>query len=200
MTSNTYLHTLIYLLQYSILLLSSSMSPQPSVPPTTAPQPNHTQSPSPAEPVSQSTSQPSETPHPPAMSDRLPSVMSAPFVEKDVVPHVYGQPQAYFASSQNGPMHVLQCQWYITAIRESLALAQRLMLQQLSRADLPEKVTQYLKWLCRSDIWTIGVDSNRISFHSGEIPQAGRVAYEQRNRIYVNYNVSLVRTAPAISC
>jgi hypothetical protein len=173
------------------------MSNQPSVPPTTAPQPNDTQSPSPAEPVSQPTSETS--PHPPAMSDRLPSVMLTPFVEKDVVPHVYGQPQAYFASSRNGPMRVLECQWYITALRQSLALAQRLMLYQLSKADLPEKVIHYLKWLCRSDIWTIGIDSAWIS-HSYQVPQAGRVAYEQRNRIYINFYVSLVRSAPVSSC
>ena len=134
------------------------------------------------------------------MSEPFRSALEGPWVEKDVVPHVYGQPQAYFESTSNGRPLVLQCQSYITAIRQSLALAQRLMLYQLSQADLPEKVTHYLKWLCRSDIWTIGVDSNLVSFNSPEIPHAGRVAYEQRNRIYVNYNVSLVRTAPATSC
>ena len=118
----------------------------------------------------------------------------------DVLPHVYGQPQAYFAFSDRYTTTVLQCPWYIAAVRQSLVLAQRLMLYQLSKADLPERVVHYLMWLCRSDIWTIGVDSNVISFHSPEIPHAGRVAYEQRNRLYVNYNVSLVRSAPAISC
>ena len=177
------------------------MSNQPSVPVTTAPQPNDTQSPSPAEPVSQPTSQTSETsPHPRAMSGPLRSAWISPSVERDVVPHVYGQPQAYFAFSDRYTTRVLRSPWYITAVRQSLALAQRLMLYQLSNADLPDRVVHYLKYLCRSDIWTIGIDSALITHSLEVIPQAGRVAYEQRNRIYINYHVSLIGSASVSSC
>jgi hypothetical protein len=165
------------------------MSNQPSVPQTTAPQPNDTQSPSPAEdfsqyksirfPISQDILGGSSHPDIIEFKDK--------FTFPDLTPNeMLDQPQAYILLKDCfGWAAVLKSQFHISAVRQSMTLATRLAYHQLAKASLPTRIKDLFQEYCRLNIWTIILEED---VHENI---AGRVSYDHRNRISLNFEVSI---------
>jgi hypothetical protein len=168
------------------------MSHQPSVPTTTAPQPNDIQSSSPAEdfsqyksirfPISEDILRRSSHPDIIEFQDKI--------TYPDLTPNeILDQPQAYILlrSRSLGWSGVLKSQLHISVVRQSMALATRLAHHQLAKARLPTSIKDLFQEYCRLNIWTIileeDVDEKIVC----------RVSHNRRNRIFFNYEVSLGR-------
>jgi hypothetical protein len=166
------------------------MSSQPSVPATTAPQPIDTQSSGPTEdfsqyksirfPISEDILRRSSHPDIIEFQDKI--------TYPDLTPNeILDQPQAYILlrSRSLGWGGVLKSQLHISAVRQSMALATRLAHHQLAKASLPTRIKDLFQEYCRLNIWTIILEED---VHENI---AGRVSYDHRNRIFLNFEVSL---------
>jgi hypothetical protein len=166
------------------------MSHQPSEPVTIAPQPNDTQSSSPAEdfsqyksirfPISEDILRRSSHPDIIEFKDK--------FTFPDLTPNeMLDQPQAYILLDGYYGWAAVKSQFHISAVRQSMTLATRLAYHQLAKASLPTRIKDLFQEYCRLNIWTIILEEDV------DEKIAGRVSYDHRNRISLNFEVSIGR-------